>query len=239
MNNLLAGTGVGTVFVDHQMRIRRFTPTATQLINLIQTDVGRPVGHIVSNLVGYDRLLEDTQTVLDTLIPKELEVQTRAGDWYLMRIRPYRTLENVIEGAVLTFFDVTEMKKAREELREVEKVRRLAIVVRDAFDAVMVQDMEGRILAWNPAAERMYGWSEAEALAMNIRDLIPESLRAEALDVVQQLARAEILAPYRAQRVAKDGRIVEVWLTVTALVKDTGEIYAIATTERAAVKSDQ
>jgi len=237
MNNLLAGTGVGTVFVDHQMRIRRFTPTATQLINLIQTDVGRPVGHIVSNLVGYESLLEDTQTVLDTLIPKELEVQTKAGDWYLMRIRPYRTLENVIEGAVLTFFDVTEMKKVREELREVEKVRSLAIVVRDAFDSVMVQDMEGRILAWNLVAERMYGWSEAEALTMNIRDIIPESQREEALAVVQQLARAEVLEPYRAQRLAKDGRIVQVWLTATALVKDTGEIYAIATTEREVVKS--
>jgi two-component system CheB/CheR fusion protein len=99
--------------------------------------------------------------------------------------------------------------------------------------------MEGRILAWNPAAERMYGWSEAEALAMNIRNLIQEKQREEALAVVQQLARAEILEPYRAQRVAKDGRSVEVWLTATALVNDAGEIYAIATTERAAVKSDQ
>jgi two-component system CheB/CheR fusion protein len=80
----------------------------------------------------------------------------------------------------------------------------------------------------------MYGWSEAEALAMNIRDLIPESLRAEALAVVKQLARAEVLAPYRAQRLAKDGRIVEVWLTATALVNNAGEIYAIATTEREA-----
>jgi two-component system CheB/CheR fusion protein len=237
MNNLLAGTGVGTVFVDHLLCIRRFTPTATQLINLIQTDVGRPVGHIVSNLVGYDRLLEDTRAVLDTLTPKELEVQTRAGDWYLLRIRPYRTLENVIEGAVLTFFNVTEMKKARVALRDSEALRRLTVVVRDALDAITVQDMEGRILAWNPAAERMYGLSEAEVLAMNIRELIPESFRAEALAVVQQLARAEVLAPYRAQRVAKDGRIVEIWLTATALVNETGEIYAIATTERETVKS--
>jgi len=140
---------------------------------------------------------------------------------------------------VLTFFDITEMKKAREALREVDKVRRLAIVVRDAFDSVVVQDMEGRILAWNPAAERMYGWSEAEALSLNIRDLIPESQRKEALAVVQQLARTEILEPYRAQRLAKDNRIVEVWLTATALVNETGEIYAIATTERERVKSDQ
>ena len=98
MNNLLAGTGIGTIFVDHQLRIQRFTPAVTQVINLILTDVGRPVGHIVSNLVGYDRLVADVRAVLDTLVPKEVEVQTQAGAWYLLRIRPYRTLENVIEG---------------------------------------------------------------------------------------------------------------------------------------------
>ena len=107
MNNLLAGTGIGTVFVDHQLRILRFTPTATRIINLIPSDIGRPVGHIVSNLVGYDRLVADMQAVLDTLIPKEVEVQTKAGDWYTMRILPYRTLDNVIEGAVITFVDIS------------------------------------------------------------------------------------------------------------------------------------
>lgn len=244
MNNLLAGTGVGTVFVDQRLNIRRFTPTVTQVINLIQTDVGRPVGHILSNLVGYDSLLMDTQEVLNNLIPKELEVQTKGGNWYLLRIRPYRTLENVIEGAVLTFTDITELKAAQAQAQAQAAVReemardRLAAVVLDSHDAIMVQDMEGRILAWNPAAERMYGWSEAEALMMNIRDLIPESQRKKALAVAQQLARAEIIEPYRDQRVAKDGRIVEVWLTATALVNDAGKIYAVATTERKAEKSD-
>ena len=99
MNNLLAGTGIATVFVDHQLRILRFTPTASQLINLIASDVGRPVGHIVSNLVGYTGLVSDTQTVLDTLMPKEAQVQTTDGAWFTLRIRPYRTLDNVIEGA--------------------------------------------------------------------------------------------------------------------------------------------
>jgi two-component system CheB/CheR fusion protein len=77
MNNLLAGTGVGTIFVDHQLRIQRFTPTVTQLIKLILTDVGRPVGHIVSNLMGYDRLVADVRAVLHSLVPKEVEVQTQ------------------------------------------------------------------------------------------------------------------------------------------------------------------
>ncbi|MBF0230459.1 MAG: PAS domain-containing protein [Desulfamplus sp.] len=106
MNNLLAGTGIGTVFVDHQLKILRFTPAVTRLINLILSDVGRPVGHVVSNLVGYDRLVPDIQSVLDTLIPKEVEVETTEGGRYIMRILPYRTLENVIEGAVITFTGV-------------------------------------------------------------------------------------------------------------------------------------
>jgi two-component system CheB/CheR fusion protein len=120
MNNLLAGTGIGTVFVDHQLRILRFTPAATHVINLILSDVGRPVGHIASNLVGYDDIVADTQAVLCSLIPKEIEVQTRLGGWYTMRILPYRTLDNVIEGAVITFVDITDARQAREALRESE-----------------------------------------------------------------------------------------------------------------------
>ncbi len=118
MNNLLAGTGVGTIFVDRRLNIVRFTPAVTQVINLIATDVGRPVGHIVSNLADYNHLVEDVQQVLDTLVPKEIEVQTRLEKWFILRIRPYRTLDNVIDGAVITFFDITEMKNAREMLRE-------------------------------------------------------------------------------------------------------------------------
>jgi two-component system CheB/CheR fusion protein len=114
MNNLLAGTGIGTIFVDHQLRILRFTPAVTQVINLILTDVGRPVSHIVSNLVGYERLAEDVRAVLDDLVPKEVEVQTTAGNWFALRIRPYRTLENVIEGAVITFIELAWKKQAGE-----------------------------------------------------------------------------------------------------------------------------
>ncbi len=232
MNNLLSGTGIGTIFVDHQLRILRFTPAVTQVINLIPTDVGRPVGHIVSNLLGYDRLVEDIKEVLDTLTPKDIEVQSQKGAWYLLRIRPYRTIENVIKGAVITFTDITEMKQAREILKESETMRRLAVVVHDASDAITLQDLEGRILAWNPRAESMYGWSEAEALTMNVSSLIPASRREEELATMKNLIHAEVLEPYRTQRLTREGRIMDVWLTATSLVNEAGEVYAIVTTER-------
>jgi len=238
MNNLLAGTGVGTVFVDFQLLIQRFTPPVTQVINLIPSDVGRPVGHIVSNLQGYDTLVEDIGSVLDSLIPEEVEVQTKEGAWFLMRIRPYRTLENVIEGAVITFFDISEIKQAREALKTANDLLRLAVVVRDAHDAVLLQDKEGHILAWNPAAVRMYGWSELEVLQMNIRELIPEGLREEAIERIRQLSRKDLLEPYRTQRIAKDGTILDVWLVATALLNETGQVYAISTTERASGIND-
>ena len=214
------------------MRIFRFTPQAAQLVNLIPTDLGRPLGHIVSNLVGYDYLIEDVKEVLASLIPREIEVQTQNGSWYLLRIRPYRTLENVIMGAVITFIEITEMKRMKEILKDTESMRRLAMVVHDSSDAITLQDLEGRILAWNPKAESVYGWSEAEALTINISSLIPESQKEEELATLNKLIRAEVLEPYSTQRLAKDGRIVEVWLTATSLVNETGEVYAIATTER-------
>ena len=233
MNNLLAGTGIGTVFVDHQLRILRFTPSASAMINLILSDTGQPLNHVVTNLVGYDRLTEDLQTVLNTLVKKEVEVRSREGKSYAMRIMPYRTLENVIEGAVITFVEITEAVQTREALRRANNdLARLAVVVRDASDAITVQDLEGCTLAWNEGAVRIYGWSEAEALKMNVCERIPTGLRAEALAKVDQLSRAQILAPYLTKRIAKDGTVLEVSMVATALLNKDGQVYGIATTER-------
>ena len=232
MNNLLAGTGIGTVFVDHQLRILRFTPAVSAIINLILSDIGRPVAHIVSNLVGYDNMVADTQSVLNTLVLKEVEVQTKEGSWYAMRIQPYRTLNNVIEGAVISFVNISEMIQARIALDKANDLLRLAVVVRDAHDAITVQSMTGQTLAWNPGAVRMYGWSEIEALKINVRDRIPQDLREKALAKLRQLSQAEILEPYLTQRINKQGVILKVSIISTALINESGDVYAIATTER-------
>ena len=233
MNNLLAGTGIGTVFVDFQVRILRFTPAAGLIFNLIPTDVGRPVAHVVTNLAGYTSLVADVRAVLDTLAPKEVEVRSLAGRHYTLRIQPYRTLDNVIEGAVISFVDITEMVKTRDALRAANELLRLAVVVRDAHDAITVKDLDGRILAWNPGAVRMYGWTEAEALKMNVHDRIPPGQQEQEIEKLKQLSRAEILEPYRTQRLTKSGQVVEISMIATALLNEAGVMYAVATTERA------
>ncbi|MDP2000476.1 MAG: PAS domain-containing protein, partial [Rhodoferax sp.] len=135
MNNLLAGTGIATIFVDHSLRILRFTPAAAHIINLIASDTGRPIAHIVSNLVDYSSLVADLHEVLKTLVPKEVEVLTVDSRSYTLRILPYRTLDNVIEGAVITFTEVTEVRRVREALQKANELVRLATVLKDANDA--------------------------------------------------------------------------------------------------------
>ncbi len=180
MNNLLAGTGVATLFVDHGLRIVRFTPTATELINLIATDIGRPVSHIVSNLAGYNRLAEDIQDVLRDLTPREVEVQTQAGMCFLMRIRPYRTLNNVIEGAVITFMDITARKQAGKKLEERE--RELNAILKGMFNAFvlfesMFDDRDNfigcRFVLVNDAYERIMGVANEQVIGKKVHEVWP------------------------------------------------------------------
>jgi two-component system CheB/CheR fusion protein len=175
MNNLLAGTGIGTVFVDLQLLIVRFTPAATRIINLIAADIGRPVGNITANLRGYDTLVDDVHGVLDTLIPKELEAQTKSGTWYAMRIQPYRTLDNVIEGAVITFVDISERKTAQDALRLIEE--RYRNLMNYSSDAVFIEH-QGAVALVNPACLLLFkARSESELIGKSAYDLVHPDFR--------------------------------------------------------------
>jgi two-component system CheB/CheR fusion protein len=117
MKNLLYGSEVATIFLDNDLAVSRFTPQATQIVNLAASDVGRPLGHFTTNL-KYDRLVQDAREVKDTLVPKETQVQASDGRWYNMRVLTYRTVENVIAGVVMTFADITAIKQLEESLRQ-------------------------------------------------------------------------------------------------------------------------
>jgi two-component system CheB/CheR fusion protein len=116
MKNLLNSTDIATVFLDGQLRVRRFTTPTTRLIKLIPGDVGRPLSDIVSDL-NYPELQDDAHEVLRTLIFSEKAITTHDGRWFTVKIMPYRTLDNVIDGVVITFMDITANKKLEVELR--------------------------------------------------------------------------------------------------------------------------
>jgi two-component system CheB/CheR fusion protein len=116
MKNLLDATEIGTIFLDTNLDIVRYTPQVRKLFNLIPTDVGRPIVHVVSNFDNVN-MENDITEVIEKLAVKELEVKTKSGEWYRVRIMPYRTLDNFISGAVITFTQVTQYKRMEQKLQ--------------------------------------------------------------------------------------------------------------------------
>lgn len=117
MRNLLDSTDIATLFLDESLKVRRFTPRVTSIIKLIPGDVNRPITDLASDLV-YPDLASDAQAVLQTLVLKETPVKTVDARWFLVRIMPYRTLDNRIDGVVITFSDITAAKTLEATLRQ-------------------------------------------------------------------------------------------------------------------------
>jgi two-component system CheB/CheR fusion protein len=143
MKNLLENINVGTIFLDDHLTIKRFTREATKVFRFAASDVGRPLADIRSLIPDVD-LIPDAQDVIDSLIPRERHVHTTGNEWYLVRILPYRTLDNVIDGVVLTFNDITALKTVEAEARSardfaqsiVDTVREPLLVLNGTFEVV-------------------------------------------------------------------------------------------------------
>jgi two-component system CheB/CheR fusion protein len=116
MKNLLNSTDIATLFLDDNLNVRRFTPQAAKIIKLIPADVGRPITDLASEL-KYPELSEDAREILRTLSSAEKPVAARDGRWFMVRIMPYRTLDNRIDGVVITFADITVATTLEAKLR--------------------------------------------------------------------------------------------------------------------------
>ncbi|MBT8341875.1 MAG: PAS domain S-box protein, partial [Desulfatitalea sp.] len=224
MNNLLAATEIASIFLDASLCIKRYTPAVARIIKLIQTDVGRPLSDLKTSFPGID-FAEQARKVLRDLNSLNMEILSENKTWYLLKMMPYRTVENVIEGVVMTLIDIHEVKK-------VGKIRRLATVLEDANDAIMVLDFKGRILAWNRGAQRLYGWAESEALQMNYAALVPEDRSDEIKKIAGRLSKGEPIKSFESQRMTKDGKTLNIWLTATPLTDEKGRSVEMAFTER-------
>jgi two-component system CheB/CheR fusion protein len=168
MKNLLDNINVGTIFLDEHLVIRRFTRDAALIYRLVATDVDRPLGDVKSDIEDED-LLAKAQTVLNTLVPWEREVRTASGIWYLVRIQPYRTLENVIDGVVLTFNDIS----ARIQAEAVAQDARLLAesIVDTVREPLVVMDNELKVISVNRSFCRDFGVTQENTVGRQIYDL--------------------------------------------------------------------
>jgi two-component system, chemotaxis family, CheB/CheR fusion protein len=222
--NFLESTQIATVFLDLELRIKLFTPATTRLLNLIPSDTGRPIIDLSMNFIGYD-LAADARAVASGGPVVERDVLHADGSSYVVRVMPYRTQRDRLDGVVVTFGDVPRLRQAEE------RARRLATVMADSNDAVILFDHHGNIHEWNRGARGMYGWSEEEALRMNIRDMAPAEGMAGISDMIRRLLAGETIASFETRR-TKDGRVLDVWLTATAVRDEEGKVAVMATTER-------
>ncbi|HKV80661.1 MAG TPA: CheR family methyltransferase [Candidatus Sulfotelmatobacter sp.] len=188
LQNLMASTRIATLFVDRAMCVKRYTPSLQQIFNIIPTDVGRPFAHLTHNLAS-NNLVADVERVLQDLQTVEREVSTKDGRWYILRLLPYRTMDDKITGVVITFTDIQERKNAEEALRSREE--RLRLLVESSLDyAIMTLDAQGNFDSWNPAAANIFGYSPTEIVGQPFHTIFTAEDKATGQDRME-LATAE------------------------------------------------
>ena len=168
MKNLLDATEIATIFLDNDMVIKRFTPPVARIIALLPADVGRPITHFAAN-ISPAGLADDVRQVLDRLVSVERTIQTTSDEWYAMRILPYRTLDNYISGAVITFTDITNLKALEADLHD---TARLAESIIESMPApLLALDPQLRILTVSPAFARQFGLDRAAVKGQLLHEL--------------------------------------------------------------------
>jgi two-component system CheB/CheR fusion protein len=210
LSNLIASTDIATLFLDRAMRIQRYTPQLTRIFNIIAADVGRSFGHISHKLVAA-RLLDDVARVLMTLQPIEREVHSTDGRDYIVRVHPYRTGDDRVEGAVLTFFDISRRRIAEEALRESEARYRAFVTTSTdmlytmSADWTVMRKLEGRNIL-GEAGDPVCGWLER---------YIPEEERARVMDAVARAIETRSTFELEHRAICPDGGIA--WISSRAI----------------------
>jgi len=218
LQNLFESTQIASIFLDKELQIKSFTPAAIEVFRLIQSDVGRSIADITPRFSDPD-LFEAIRTVLRTLAKQERHVQLVDGSaTYMARILPYRGVDNVIYGVVLTFVDVTAL--TRSQARQAE----LAAIVESSLDAIVVRGLEGTITIWNASATRMFGYSPQEAVGRPESLIVPPEKTAESDRVYERVVRGELVDPFESIRMTREGLRLPVSVAVSAIRDASGKV---------------
>ncbi|MCK8684252.1 CheR family methyltransferase [Pseudomonas umsongensis] len=189
LSNLITSTDIATVFVDRNMRIRWFTPRATDIFSMLPVDTGRSLMDITHRL-DYPEMVEDAETVFGSLNMIEREISSNDQRWYIARLLPYRSSEDHIDGTVLTFIDITKRRAAEDELRLGEE--RMRLVAESTHDfAIIILDEHGVITDWNTGAQLIFGYAKDEVLGAYYDLIFTPEDRAEGVPEAELAAARE------------------------------------------------
>ncbi len=229
LKNFLNNTDIGMVFLDKDFKIRKYTPAATEVINIMEMDVGRPIEHITRNMQGTG-FMEDVRKVLINLVSVEKEISTKNGKWFLMKILPYRTVNNVVEGIVITFLDIDE-KKSFEEKLEKERDLLMRILESSPVGKTMV-NRDGNIVYANQKAAEIFGISREDILKRSfadrgweITDYDGNNIAIEQLPFSKILQNGESLYDFKHAIKKPDGNVIYLVISGAPLFsEESGEV---------------
>lgn len=216
MKNLLNSTDIATLFLDNVMNIRRFTLQAVKIFKLIKSDVGRPFTDLVTDLV-YPNLSDDIIKVLKTLTFIKKQVPTKDGRWFSTRIMPYRTLDDKVDGVVITFFNISDLKEVEVKLNETEQINRH--LLNSSSDIIIKLSTDFKILDINHSALKYLGKKEDEIINKNyIHVFIPELLRKKTESELKKILNKSQDTKFKMQLITAGGKQIEAEWSVIVLM---------------------
>jgi len=217
LNNIMSSTKIAIMFLDTSLCIQRFTPMMTDIVNLIDKDLGRPLEHIAHNL-EYGTLVKDAKQVLRDLLEIEKEVKASDGKWYLVRVRPYRTIDNIIDGVVLTFTEISEQKRVQEKLRT------MLTIADQSPNSVIITDARGTIEYVNPYFTEVSGYSPEESVGKNANIIRSDTMDPAVFDEMWNTIKVGATWKGDIENKRKDGTLYWDRVTITPILDRNGQI---------------
>jgi two-component system, chemotaxis family, CheB/CheR fusion protein len=224
MKNLLNSTDIATLFLDKELNIRRYTNQATKIFKLIKSDIGRPFTDQVSDLL-YPELADDAIEVLRTLVFIQKQVAAKDGRWFSIRIMPYRTFDDRIDGLVITFINISNLKNVEEKFYDTQQLFQL--LVNSSSDIFLQLNNKWEILEFNPAAEKSFGRTKKEVIDQNFFGLfVPEKSRKSSLNELNNVCKTG-KGILNLPVIVTGNNLIEVEWQVTALNRNNGSALEI------------
>jgi two-component system CheB/CheR fusion protein len=218
MKNLLNSTDIATLFLDKDLKIRRYTNQTTKIFKLIKGDIGRPFTDLVSEL-AYPELAADAEEVLSTLVFIQKQIPTRDNRWFSIRIMPYRTFDDRIDGLVITFINLSDLKQVEVKLHETEQMSRSLLNL--SSDVIIKISNKGEIEEFNSEAEKFFGKKYEAALKQNfVQIFIHEKSRKKAEKDISNLLKNMADSKIKMQVIATGGKMPVVEWSASVLLNN-------------------